>query len=365
MTKYNTKRYTNDRISSKGVVVLMKAKKLLSLILSLLILLNFTSCGNSDNSTKTKETVAESTTKDIEKVDKNNTESTTAPDSDEDELSPLLYKVTDKDGNVIWLFGSIHVGEEDFYPLPDYVMNAYNSSDALAVEFDITIDDNYDDAFTDYLYDMVYLDGSKLPEHIPEDLYNQAKEILEENDCYFSELDYYKPGLWSEMIDELFFDQLDINRELGIDYFFLNTAHDEDKKIYNIESLELQMGMMAQYSEPLQILLLEISIESYYSTEKNQKLLDEMLEIWAQGDAKAIDALLNEEAEEFEDEKELYEEYNTIMMTDRNYNMTNFAEKTLTSGEEVFIVVGAAHVVGEDGIANQLKNRGYTVEVIK
>ena len=39
----------------------------------------------------------------------------------EEGITPLLYKVTDADGNVVWLFGSIHVGKEEFYPLPDYV----------------------------------------------------------------------------------------------------------------------------------------------------------------------------------------------------------------------------------------------------
>lgn len=58
------------------------------------------------------------------------------------ENAPLLYKVTDGDGNVIWLFGSIHVGRDDYYPLPEYVLDAYEGSDALAVELDAVAFEN-------------------------------------------------------------------------------------------------------------------------------------------------------------------------------------------------------------------------------
>ena len=57
--------------------------------------------------------------------------------------TPLLYEVTKNDSETkIYLFGSIHVADERAYPLPEIVMNAYNSSDSLAVEFDLISADN-------------------------------------------------------------------------------------------------------------------------------------------------------------------------------------------------------------------------------
>ena len=51
---------------------------------------------------------------------------------------PLLWQVQDKDSRVrLYLFGSLHYGDETFYPLPDAVLQAHRDSDVLAVELDI------------------------------------------------------------------------------------------------------------------------------------------------------------------------------------------------------------------------------------
>lgn len=345
----------------------MKLKKLLALLLSLCLLLNFTAC---DINITIAPATNTTTTEAISGDDKDDNDDTSEPDDSSDNagesygITPLLYKVTDDNGNVIWLFGSIHIGKEYFYPLPDYVMNAYNSSDSLAVEFDVTEEEFDDDTMMDMLYDLAYTDGSNIEAHIPEELYNDAKEILEDNDMYFSSLDFYMPYLWSMFIDEFTMEQLDYETDLGIDMFFLNTAHDGNKTIHSIESMEFQMNMMTGYSHELQEMMLESSVYYYNNVDEYSDGLDELAEAWAEGDA---EALADEEEYEFESEEEkaLYYEYNTSMMTKRNRGMTNFAEDKLFEGEEVFIVVGAAHVVGEDGMANQLRERGYTVEVIQ
>ena len=52
-------------------------------------------------------------------------------------ISPILYEVSDDEGGKIWLFGSIHVGTEELYPLPRYVLKAFKKAKTLAVEFDL------------------------------------------------------------------------------------------------------------------------------------------------------------------------------------------------------------------------------------
>ena len=73
---------------------------------------------------------------------------------------------------------------------------------------------------------------------------------------------------------------------------------------------------------------------------------------------------LNEDQDMTTEEKQLYEEYIKAMFVDRNLSMTDYAEASLKSGKEVFICVGAAHIVGEGAVAELLKQRGYKVERI-
>ena len=89
------------------------------------------------------------------------------------------------------------------------------------------------------------------------------------------------------------------------------------------------------------------------------------MDIWASGNEKEFAEYLSNEGEEMTDEeKEVYARYEQIMITDRNLAMASFAEDALKNGEEVFICVGSAHVVGEGAMAELLAERGYKVECI-
>ena len=58
-------------------------------------------------------------------------------------------------------------------------------------------------------------------------------------------------------------------------------------------------------------------------------------------------------------------EYNKAMLNVRNVGMAEYAVEALESGQEVFICVGAAHVVGNGALVELLTEYGYTVEVVK
>ena len=319
-------------------------KKIFSLIIALIMIVSLYGC------TKTNDTNTE--TKDAQ------TKAT---------ITPLLYKISDDKGNHIWLFGSIHIGLESFYPLPQYVTDAYESSDALAVEFDIVSFSEDLQAQTDALTQLVYMDGTTIKDHIPDELYKKSVEILEENNMYSSALDYYYPVLWESFIQNTMLEQTEADSDLGIDMHFLNLAHEDDKKIIDIESAEFQYGMMAKFSESLQILLLEEIISEYEDINSFSNELDDLITLWSEGDEKEFAEFLNSDDDSVmtDEEKKLLEEYNQAMLTDRNISMSEFAQDCLKDGEEVFICVGAAHIVGEGAMADLLAEKGYTVEIIK
>ena len=55
------------------------------------------------------------------------------------EATPAMWKVTDeKTGNSIYMLGTMHMVTGYTYPLPDYIMDVYESCDGIAVEYDIS-----------------------------------------------------------------------------------------------------------------------------------------------------------------------------------------------------------------------------------
>ncbi len=279
---------------------------------------------------------------------------------------PLLYKVSDEKGNVIWLFGSIHVGREEYYPLPDYVMDAYNGSDALALEMDILSFQSDIAAQTEALQGLIYTDGTDISDHIPEELYDRAVTAMENAEMYYPVMDYYLPVMWFSMLQQSMLIEAEARTDLGIDLYFASRAAEDEKEVMELESAQFQYDMLGSFSPELQLLLLESAVEACEMMEVSIAGLNLLMNYWASGDETGFGAYLamSDEAMKLK-APELYKEYNNAMIVSRNETMTRWAEDALASGKEVFICVGAAHVVGSGAMAENLRELGYTVELVR
>lgn len=347
-------------------------KKIIAFLLAFLICFVFTACEKDDATSSKSDKSSKSNTVTTSKentVSDNSSDIFSDPTNStiqtQSNVSPLLYKVTDNKGNVAWLFGSVHVGSDDFYPLPNYVMNAFNSADALAVEFDIIAYEGDLTAKMSTMKSFVINNGNTIKNYISDELYNKAVKILKENNSYNELYDYYKPILWSSLIDNILYEKIGANFSEGVDRHLIKTAYDQNKEVLNVESAEYQYSMMANYSYELQAMLLESSIAGYSQQSALYAQLIKLITTWKNGDEAGLEKSLKSDTTGMsQKEQELYQEYINSMYTVRNNNMTAYAENALKSGKEVFICVGAAHVVGEDAMVGQLRSKGYKVEKV-
>lgn len=323
-------------------------KRVLALCLAITLLFSASACTSYKSEEKSNNKISSST-------------------SEKNGVSPILYKATDTNGNEVYLFGSIHIGQEEMYPLPEYVMKAYEASDVLAVECDIVaFEENPSDTQSLFMY-FVYTDGTTIEDHIDSKLYSQAVEILVDNDYYGIAMDYYNAYLWSDIINALLSEKSRYEMDYGVDRFFIHEAYDDQKPIDEIESVEFQYKMTANFSEGLQELLLQSAVESYQLDNYDEQV-KELLDAWCDGDEKELVSLARTDYNNIlltSEQKKLLREYDNELIVKRNKTMTDYAEDALKSGDTVFICVGAAHVVGSDGMAQQLKDRGYKVEQVK
>ena len=99
-------------------------------------------------------------------------------------ITPSLWKAEDANGNYVYLMGSIHMGDSSVNYMPDYVMDAYNASDALAVEADITTYLDEPEKALSLMTTMRYDDGTTIKDHISEETYNGAVERLTRSNQY-------------------------------------------------------------------------------------------------------------------------------------------------------------------------------------
>ena len=139
-------------------------------------------------------------------------------------------------------------------------------------------------------------------------------------------------------------------------------AYEQNKEILEVESGLFQMSLFDNASDELMEYVLQDSLEESHTAFQAGTL--KLYELWCSGDEEAVIATLNEEEDMDETEKALNDEYQQIMITNRNAGMLEVAKGYLESGKTVFFAVGLAHLLQGNGLVQGLRDAGYTVELV-
>lgn len=286
----------------------------------------------------------------------------------ENTATPLFYKVTGSDGQQMYLFGTIHLGDARTAYLPQEIYDAFNSADALAVEFDTLA---YEESMASspeesaqILSLYLYTDGTTTKDHLDEDVYDAAIKLLKASGNYSAYTEVMKPSIWESSISNFYIQQnYGLSSDKGMDVRLLKLAKEQGMEIRDVESALSQVSMLTGYSDKLQEYLLEQTVfcdaSAYYQS------VVELYELWCQGDEDALRAAIADDTSDMsQEETELYDEYQKAMSTDRNAKMVQVAVDYLESGDTVFYAVGLAHLLAEDGLVDMLRAAGYTVELV-
>lgn len=353
----------------------MKIKKLASAVLSAILgtIIIFSGCSNgssvNDNSSKAESSItssAESKTESSQssKVESSQTSKTEAQSSKEEaskstepdaDYTPAMWKVT-KGDKEMYLFGSIHATQDGAENLPDYVQKAFDECDYLAMELDTDSMMNDLGQALQLTQKLMYTDGTTIKDHISKETYDAAVKYLTEKGLYISYYDNFKPMMWISLLENAMYNDAGIDITKSMESIMTSKAKKANKKILEVENIDIQLGVFDNISDELA----DVMILSYTQADPSEqaKANNKLYEQWKHGEA-----IKDTDEDEIPDEyKEDYEKFSKAMLTDRNKGMADKAEEYMNNGKKVFFMVGAAHMYGDDGIVQLLKDRGYTVE---
>lgn len=278
------------------------------------------------------------------------------------EAAPTVYKVEDQNGNVIYLFGTLHAVKADAYanaePFGPAIEEAYAYADILAVEIDLLAALDSSASEQTASLDMFYTDGTTVLDHgISEETLNELAQIL---GLPASSLALVKLNNWPSLLILPALAELNMDMENGVDMWLLQRAYEDGKQVVELETMESQLDVFDMSDE----LVLE-QIESLLE-DPTQGIaeLAEMYNAWLAGDNETLKALFNE-AESTEGLSDglaaEMNDFNTALTAERDDDFLNDAIGYLERGEKVLIAIGTAHIIGETGIAQRLAEAGYTV----
>ena len=272
--------------------------------------------------------------------------------------SIFLWQV-EKDGSpdISYLCGSIHMMKEDFYPLPEAMVQSFDESEFLAVEFDAA---SLGMASVDKIRARgTYQDGSTLDDHIPENLYKKLTTVLEELGMSIGVVQKFKPWVIANLISAVRLEQEEFRADLGLDMYFLDRARNQNKEILELESADSQFELLATMSEQLQTALLRDALVEH---EQFKEELEQLAMSWKKGDTESMARLLEIDKKGAEKLSAEQKKLNELLIYRRNREMSEKIDRFISGGKKLFVVVGAGHLVGPKSIVEYLEERGYACE---
>ncbi len=271
------------------------------------------------------------------------------PASAQDGQRQFLWKVEGAGTSVAYLLGSLHVLTSEFYPLSAEINAAFAASKTLVEEVDF--DEMSDPAQMMSALAKAMLTGQTLDQIVAPATFAEVVRRAEKSGLPMPALLRMKPWLVSVTLMGPTLQAAGFTAELGIDKHFFDRAKASGMKHQALETLAYQLDRFDALSPKLQEELLISTMKDIDTQVGNVK---ELAQQWVSGDVKALEKSL---LVSFEDSPELHDR----ILVERNRNWIPHVDACLQQNAGCFIVVGAAHLVGPDGLPTLLARKGYKV----
>jgi hypothetical protein len=260
------------------------------------------------------------------------------------------WKVTSPRG-AIYVVGSVHLLTKDFYPLNPALEKAYTDSDLLVEEVDIA-------DMTGPGTQLSMLTRGMQPSSMPlEKVLTPATMALlskkaQDVGLPLEALKQFKPWMIALTLEAMEWQKAGFDQELGLDKHFFDQAQADGKAVQGLETVEYQLSRFDEMPMDLQDRLLA---ETLKDIDTEQASMSRLIGAWRAGDAAAVERIV---LKDLQQEPQLYQR----LLVERNKNWLPKLDALFARQGRAMVVVGAAHLVGPDGLLATFKAKGYKVE---
>lgn len=249
------------------------------------------------------------------------------------------------------LLGSIHLLKKEMYPLDARIEKAFAGSTLLAVETDVGPRAK-EKVGKFILENALYPEGDTLEKHVSPETYDLVRRKLPFLGT--AGADRMRPWALALTAATIEYLKMGLDPEYGIDRYFLEKAEGR-KKIVELERYDYVVRLLQGLPDGIQDLFLFYTL---VDLETAGREADNIVAYWSTGDVRGMEEVIYRSRDEYPKLLPVYD----ILVTRRNHTLADAIEEVLRKGESCFIVVGAAHLVGKDGILERLRRKGYKVE---
>ncbi|MGB4248866.1 MAG: TraB/GumN family protein [Pseudohongiellaceae bacterium] len=250
----------------------------------------------------------------------------------------------------VYLGGTVHLLRPADYPLPDPFEVAYQDSDKLFFETDISGMNDFS-VQARMMQELTYSDATTLSSVLNAEAYAALSTHVATVGLPLQMMERFKPGLLISTLQVIEFQKMGFTPQ-GVDAYFNTRAMGDGKPVGQLESIDTQIGFIANMGvgHESEFVLLSIA-----DLKEIPATMDQMVSAWRAGDNATLADLF------VDDMKEGYPALYKEILVDRNNNWMPLIENMFSEEGTEFVLVGAAHLVGDDGLLSLLEKKGYEI----
>lgn len=267
-----------------------------------------------------------------------------------------LFKVV-RGSHTLYLFGTIHVGSPDYFPLEPRIAGALRRASVLALEVDPNGEqEKIVGALRKYGLDapgQPAVDGDCRPA-----LKARLAPLLAKYGIPPEAAAPMKPWLLASVLAVGEFSAQGYQSALAVDSYLSAQAHQRKVPVLELESMDSQMGLFGALTLAEQCRFLEDGLDGLEQQEQAREAR-ELTQAWGRADAAAFDKLATEAA----DDKTFSGQFmQKVLLESRNPGLADGIAKLLVRENNSVAAIGILHLVGSNSVPDLLRKKGLKVE---
>ena len=255
--------------------------------------------------------------------------------------------------NRAYLFGTVHAGKKDWYPLPQAVEDAFADSKVLVVEADVT---NVA-AMEKSTPAMTYSPPDSLRAHVPPADYERFRKQLARHAIAEDKIAQLKPFMAVSVLVFSEWARLGYLAQFGVDSHLILKARADLKTVVEIEGVDTQVGLMNSLTDADHRQIFDGTLKALEAGITREQITG-MVNAWQSGDP----TLMLEIAQSYNENVPGAKEFEEKFVWSRHEAMAQKIEGYMNdTRDRHFIAVGSLHLAGPRGLVEMLRKRGYIV----
>lgn len=262
-----------------------------------------------------------------------------------------VWKVS-KGDDYLYLGGTIHVLSKNDYPLPAGFDKAYQLSDDIMLETNEAAL-QAPELQAKFLGVMTFQDHQSLSTVLNPEVYDEFSALLKSKGIPIAVFEKFTPSGAMLALTGIELQKLGLMDGSGVDAHFAQRANADKKDTLFLETIDEQLGFIDAMNDldPNKVIKSGVRDISNFDT-----IWKDLLNAWRSGDLVELEKLGIDDM--LRDFPSLYQ----TLLVQRNKDWFGDLTRLIKTKDIEFILVGALHMAGDEGLISMLKKAGYDVE---